>query len=638
MAALGIPVMPVHRITWHDGSPVCTCKAGAACEHPGKHPRFSWKHSPGNLPSTDPDKIASWWASTPWNLGALVPAGWLVVDTDARNGGPELLEELAAGQELATWTDYNGTDSGRHYWLRLPDDHPGTGPAKISRDGREVDLLWPGRSAILPPSPHKAGGNRTWLTPVGGGAALEAPSWLLAIIEDEDRRHPSGAGTLPAEAAALLAEHGAREYDAQAIVSACYGEWQRGGLEALIRCPAHDDRHPSAKLTIGDGGRLLWKCYAGCTQAELTKAIRAIPGALLPRPGGTKPARDRQEQPRGVAYKHRPELREVFVQAIAGADPSLLPANPPGSDYAIGFGAVYGPEERPRLWAKAVEECSLYSRGARADCVPGAGREYFAGLMRCKFKLCPTCSGSRMITKAHAHDAAWKAAGVEVFDVWGLEAAYGAPHEALKAANAAFTRWRTRGGGKAIEGMTAVRGGRIQGLGVVPVFLVAVPAGTDVTGWTAGRAARQAAGVGFDEVHELQLQAWGLTLGNVIDTPTLETLLAFYGRGSRILEMYGAPRGVANKAKKVEAAAEALEAEEAGVSVQTLRKARRQPQGEPCPFGCGGRHPLTGRRYLYSDGHLEEGVWVFNRPPAAPPLAEPAVQAAPPPRQLVGAF
>jgi hypothetical protein len=46
------------------------------------------------------------------------------------------------------------------------------------------------------------------------------------------------------------------------------------------RCPAHDDRTPSLSLSLGEGGRLLWHCFAGCDQAAVLDGLKSA-GVLL---------------------------------------------------------------------------------------------------------------------------------------------------------------------------------------------------------------------------------------------------------------------------------------------------------------------------------------------------------------------
>ena len=615
LASRGVGVMPLHRV--EDGR--CSCRHAADCPSAGKHPVHNWKSDPYR-PTTDPDQIAQWWHAQAWNIGAEVPAGWLVVDPDARNGGPELLEKLAAGRPLDAWEDFNGTDAGRHYWLRLPAGYAGPTPGKLKgAGGLEIDLLWGGRAVVMPPSTHRAGGLRTWLMQ-SPGEPPEAPTWLLEELAAYAGSDPRGAGggipvPLPPEAAALLQELGARVYDPQAIVSACGGEWQRGGLEAAIRCPAHDDAHPSANLTIAPTGKVLWHCYAGCSQAALTAAIRAIPGALLPRPE-RKPAPVQVRKP-GRVYRHRTDLRDVFAEALERVDYSLLPANPPGSDWHPQYGAEHGPSDRPALWAAAVRECSLYARGARADCAEGGGRVYFAGYIPCRFKLCPVCSTGRLMTKAHEHDRGWRLAGVDTFDVWRLEGNVLADRVALPELNAAWRRWRKDGAGAALTGASVLRVVNLSddGLTCSPALLLAVPAGTVLTGWSAGPAELLAAGVGFDEVHEAQITAWGDTLAQVTDTGSLEQLLEVYARGTRVLEPIGAPRKAAAKAEKAAA-------EEEGVTLTEHRKAGKAPQGAPCPFTTERphRHRLLLERFRYAQGRDVGGIWVLSLPA---PLIEP---------------
>ncbi|MNR20730.1 hypothetical protein D3C85_1375870 [compost metagenome] len=37
----------------------------------------------------------------------------------------------------------------------------------------------------------------------------------------------------------------------------------------IARCPAHDDKTPSAHITEAEDGKLLVECWAGCSAAEI---------------------------------------------------------------------------------------------------------------------------------------------------------------------------------------------------------------------------------------------------------------------------------------------------------------------------------------------------------------------------------
>jgi len=69
---------------------------------------------------------------------------------------------------------------------------------------------------------------------------------------------------------------------AASIATALHG--RRSGRGWMARCPAHQDRSPSLRITDCDG-KLLVHCYAGCTQDSVIDALRGR---------GLWPARGRQ--------------------------------------------------------------------------------------------------------------------------------------------------------------------------------------------------------------------------------------------------------------------------------------------------------------------------------------------------------
>lgn len=60
--------------------------------------------------------------------------------------------------------------------------------------------------------------------------------------------------------------------DAYTLTVALGGKWSGG--RGMARCPAHDDRSPSLSLADGAEGRLLLRCHAGCSFAEVHDALR----------------------------------------------------------------------------------------------------------------------------------------------------------------------------------------------------------------------------------------------------------------------------------------------------------------------------------------------------------------------------
>lgn len=60
---------------------------------------------------------------------------------------------------------------------------------------------------------------------------------------------------------------------------------------ATCRCPAHEDRNPSLSFTIGDDGRLLLHCFAGCSIESVLIALGGfVPADLFP-PDAYEPLR-----------------------------------------------------------------------------------------------------------------------------------------------------------------------------------------------------------------------------------------------------------------------------------------------------------------------------------------------------------
>ena len=52
------------------------------------------------------------------------------------------------------------------------------------------------------------------------------------------------------------------------------GRWH--GKEGTARCPAHDDHSPSLSIGVGADGKTLVHCHAGCSQAQVIDALRAM--------------------------------------------------------------------------------------------------------------------------------------------------------------------------------------------------------------------------------------------------------------------------------------------------------------------------------------------------------------------------
>ena len=60
------------------------------------------------------------------------------------------------------------------------------------------------------------------------------------------------------------------------------GHRQVGKAQWEAKCPAHEDRHASMSVKLGDDGRVLLHCHAGCLPTEICQAMGLRMGELFP--------------------------------------------------------------------------------------------------------------------------------------------------------------------------------------------------------------------------------------------------------------------------------------------------------------------------------------------------------------------
>jgi hypothetical protein len=150
-AARGWRVIPLHDMS----AGVCSCRKGADCATPGKHPRLSkWPEAA----SRDPGLIGGWWSGSPTaNVGVVtgIESRLLVLDVDPRSGG---YESLAAFLPIPPTPTVSTGGGGRHYYLRHPGDKKIQG--RVLADG--LELKADGQFVVAPPSQtgDQGGGDR----------------------------------------------------------------------------------------------------------------------------------------------------------------------------------------------------------------------------------------------------------------------------------------------------------------------------------------------------------------------------------------------------------------------------------------------------------------------------------------------
>ncbi len=209
-ASQGFPVFPAHCAIGRKGYMRCSCREGADCSFPAKHPRT---HFGLNEATTNKRIIRDWWGTYPnANIGLATGRkhGFFVFDIDIKNGGEESFEILQDDYRELLGKDYEPIpptliahtgSGGRHLFFNYPEDVRIIGSESIIAPG--IDIRSDGNYVIAPPSNHKSGGCYSWF--YFETEIENAPDWLIVQIitakadESENKRVLGPASTLTGE-------------------------------------------------------------------------------------------------------------------------------------------------------------------------------------------------------------------------------------------------------------------------------------------------------------------------------------------------------------------------------------------------------------------------------------------------------
>lgn len=109
--------------------------------------------------TTDRAQVREWWAQADYNVGIAVPAGYLVIDIDPRNGGTESARRLSAELGPVPPTLIARTRAGGyHYWFRSHIAPEETGGSL----GAGVDVKVAGKGYVVAPPSRVEPGEYEW--------------------------------------------------------------------------------------------------------------------------------------------------------------------------------------------------------------------------------------------------------------------------------------------------------------------------------------------------------------------------------------------------------------------------------------------------------------------------------------------
>ena len=123
--------------------------------------------------------------------------------------------------------------------------------------------------------------------------------------------------------------------DVEQFVSRLENVKRRGKDKFLCSCPAHDDSDPSLAVTSTPQGKILLKCFAGCSAGEVVQAMGLKLEDLFPE--------EHSENPMAFAYRelkrkeHQKKREDYLVVWVAVYAAQYLRGRKPSKEEAEKF-------------------------------------------------------------------------------------------------------------------------------------------------------------------------------------------------------------------------------------------------------------------------------------------------------------
>lgn len=179
-ASYGWRVIPLHNLAPRGG---CTCRKGAKCPTPGKHPRLSaWQKAA----TTDEEVIAEWWEQWPKaNVGVVFGKDSGIIDAECDSEEEQQILFDLFGGEIPPTVSFKSS-RGRHWLFLWRDDLPLGGVCKAGALAIRVGNDEKGAMSVFPPSQHPSGKQYQWVVAPTECEVAEIPDEVAAKLANQE--------------------------------------------------------------------------------------------------------------------------------------------------------------------------------------------------------------------------------------------------------------------------------------------------------------------------------------------------------------------------------------------------------------------------------------------------------------------
>lgn len=106
---------------------------------------------------------------------------------------------------------------------------------------------------------------------------------------------------------------------------------EKGKGQYQGQCPAHEDKRASLSVSVGDDGRVLIKCHAGCTSESVVGAVGLKMADLFEQDQDRLPSRGKPDDRVVATYDYTDEDGKLLYQVVRMSDKKFWQRRPDGN-------------------------------------------------------------------------------------------------------------------------------------------------------------------------------------------------------------------------------------------------------------------------------------------------------------------